>query len=159
DAVNVTLRAGLDVGGVRLVRVDVHGQREVRVHANQHVAEDQLAVTGDAHTHERLVAHTVAQGVRGRHVNMAQRADDAAVHLHAAGRAFEHTTGRVRDVTALADGRRHAELELLGHRDFNLGISARRAEYAHALDAAPRPDDGELLLAGVLAGLRKVGVL
>ena len=36
---------------------------------------------------------------------------------------------------------------------------ARRPEHAHALDAALRPDDGELLLAGKLAGLREVGVL
>ena len=52
-----------------------------------------------------------------------------------------------------------AELELLGHRDLDLRVLARRPEHAHALDAALRPDDGELLLAGVLAGLRKVGVL
>ena len=32
-------------------------------------------------------------------------------------------------------------------------------EHAHALDAALRPDDGELFLAGKLAGLREVGVV
>src|SRR5262245_42917210 len=57
DALDVSSRAGLDVGGVRLVRVDVHGQREVRVHAHQHVAEDQFAVAGDPHAHDRFVAH------------------------------------------------------------------------------------------------------
>ena len=31
-------------------------------------------------------------------------------------------------------------------------------EHADALDAALRPDDGELFLAGILAGLREVGV-
>ncbi len=72
--------------------------------------------------------------------------------------AFERAAGRVRDVAALADGRMHAELELLGHRDLDLRVFARRPEHAHALDAAFRPDDGELFLAGVLAGLRKVGV-
>ena len=55
-------------------------------------------------------------------------------------------------------GRMHAELELLGHRDLDLRVFPRRPEHAHALDAAFRPDDGELLLAGILAGLRKVGV-
>ena len=159
NAVDVSLRAGLDAGGVGFVGVDVHGEREARVHAHQHVAEDQFAVAGDAHAHERLVAHAVAERVRGRHVDVAQRADDAAVQLHAAGRAFERAAGRVRDVAALADGRMHAELELLGHGDLDLGVLARRPEHAHALDAALRPDDGELLLAGKLAGLREVGVL
>ena len=56
-------------------------------------------------------------------------------------------------------GRMHAELELLGHRDLDLRVFARRPEHAHALDPALRPDDGELLLAGILAGLREVGVL
>ena len=52
----------------------------------------------------------------------------------------------------------HAELELLGHRDLDLRIFARRPKDADALDAAFRSDDRELLLAGILAGLRKVGV-
>jgi hypothetical protein len=90
---------------------------------------------------------------------MAQRADDAAIHFHAAGRAFERAAGCVRDVAALADGRVHSELELFGHRDFNLRVFARRAEHAHTLNAALRPHDSKLLLAGILAGLRKVGVL
>ena len=125
---------------------------------HEHVAEDQFAVAGDAHAHDRFVAHAVAERVLGRHVDVAQGADDAAVQLHAAGRAFERAAGRVRDVAALADRRMNAELELFGHRDLDLRELARRAEHADAFDAALRPDDGELLLAGILAGLRKVGV-
>ena len=53
----------------------------------------------------------------------------------------------------------HAELELLGHGDLDLRRLAHRAEHAHALDAALRPDEGDLLLAGELAGLGEVGVL
>src|SRR5262249_51097873 len=79
NALDVARRAILDVGGVGLIGVDVHGQGEVRVHAPQHVAEDQFAVAADAHAHERLVAHAVAEGALRRHVNVAQRADDAAV--------------------------------------------------------------------------------
>ena len=71
---------------------------------------------------------------------------------------FERAAGRVGDVAALADRRMHAELELLGHRDLDLRVFPRRPEHAHAFDAAFRPDDGELFLAGILAGLRKVGV-
>ena len=56
-------------------------------------------------------------------------------------------------------GRMHAELELLGHRDLDLRVFPRRPEHAHALDAALRPDERELLLAGILARLRQVGVL
>ena len=36
------------------------------VHPHQHVAEDQLAVAGDADSHERLVANAIAEGVVGR---------------------------------------------------------------------------------------------
>ena len=52
----------------------------------------------------------------------------------------------------------HAELELLGHRDLDLRVFARRPEHADALNATFRSDDGELFLAGILTGLRKVGV-
>jgi hypothetical protein len=40
-----------------------------------------------------------------------------------------------------------------------LGVFARRTEDAHALDAALRPDNGQLLLARILAGLRKISML
>src|SRR5579862_9438876 len=70
NPVNVALGAGLDIGGVGLVGVDVHGQREVRVHAHQNVAKDQLSIAGNAHAHKRFVAHAVAERVRGRHVDV-----------------------------------------------------------------------------------------
>ena len=89
---------------------------------------------------------------------MAQRADDALVERDAAGRAFERAAGRALQVAGLADGRVDAELELLGHGNLHLGGFARRSQHAHALDAALGPDDRELFLAGVLAGLREVAV-
>ena len=86
------------------------------------------------------------------------RADDAAVERDAAGRAFERAAGRVPEVAGLADGRVDAELELLGHRDLHLRGLARRTQHAHAFDPALRPDDGELFLAGELAGLGEVAL-
>ena len=50
----------------------MHREGEGRVHADEHVAKDQLAVAGHAHAHDRLVAHAVTQpqvrefGVGGR---------------------------------------------------------------------------------------------
>ena len=81
-----------------------------------------------------------------------------SVERDAAGRAFERAAGRVLEVAGLADGRMDAELELLGHRDLHLRGLARRPQHAHAFDAALRPDDGELFLAGKLAGLREVAL-
>ena len=52
----------------------------------------------------------------------------------------------------------NAQLELLGHRDLDLRVFARRPKDADALDATFRSDNRQLLLAGVLAGLREVGV-
>ena len=52
----------------------------------------------------------------------------------------------------------NAELELLGHRDLDLRVLSGRPENADALDAALRSDNRQLFLAGILAGLRKVGV-
>ena len=40
DSVDVTLRAGLYVGSVSFIGVDVHGQFEARIHSHQHVAEN-----------------------------------------------------------------------------------------------------------------------
>src|SRR5204863_1014100 len=68
-------------------------------------------------------------------------------------------TGRVRNVTALADGRLDADLELLGHGNFDLRVFPRGAEHAHAFDLALGPDNRQLLLARILAGLRQVRVL
>ena len=92
-------------------------------------------------------------------MNVPQGANDSAVDLDAAGRAFERATGRVRDVAAFADGRMNAELELLGHGDLDLRVFARGPKHADALDAAFRPDNRQLFLAGILARLRKVGML
>src|SRR5215510_6364604 len=132
NSFDVTLRSGLDTGRVGFVRVNVHGQGVARIDAHQHVAENQFAIAGNAHAHGGLVAHAVAKCVLGRHVNVAQGANHAAVHLHAAGRTFERATGTVRNVTALTNGRVHAELELFGHRNFDLRVFARRAKDAHA---------------------------
>ena len=141
DSVDETLRAGLYVGGVSFVGVDVHGEFEARIHPHQHVAENKFAVAGDAHAHEGFVADAVTKSVLRAHVNMPQRANDSAIDLHAAGRTFERAAGRVRDVAALADGRMNAELELLGHRDLDLRVFARGPEHADALDATFRSDD------------------
>jgi hypothetical protein len=40
DSVDVTLRAGLYVGGISFIGVDVHGKFETRIHPHQDVAED-----------------------------------------------------------------------------------------------------------------------
>ena len=46
------LRAGLNIGGVGFIGVNVHGQPEAWVDAHEHVAELQLAVAGNAHAHD-----------------------------------------------------------------------------------------------------------
>ena len=68
----VDLHAGLEVGGVGFVRVDVHRQAEVRIHADAHVAEHQFAVARHAHADGGFVLDAVAERVGGRHVDMAQ---------------------------------------------------------------------------------------
>src|SRR5690242_18353317 len=89
---------------------------------------------------------------------MAKRADDPAFQFHGTGRAFKRATGSVRDIATLANRRMDAELELLGHRDLNLRIFARGTENPDALDSTFWSDDGQLFLAGVLAGLGEIGV-
>src|SRR5262245_42077309 len=81
DAVNIALGPRLDVGRIRFVGVDVHSQRKIRSHANQHVAKDQLPVARDSNAHNGLVANSVAEGIGRRHVNMSQCANDTAVDL------------------------------------------------------------------------------
>src|SRR5688572_15585520 len=48
DSFNETFRPGLDMGRIGFVRVNVHGQREARVHAHQHVTKDQFAIARHA---------------------------------------------------------------------------------------------------------------
>src|SRR6186997_274659 len=65
DSLDESFSAGLHAGGVRLVGVDVHRERKARIHSHKHVAKDEFAVAGDAHAHDRFVAHAVAQCVLG----------------------------------------------------------------------------------------------
>ena len=67
--------------------------------------------------------------------------------------SLQGDAGRVLQVAGLADGRVDAELELLGHGDFNLRGFAGRSENAHPFDSTSGADERHLLLAGVLAGL------
>src|SRR6185369_15150785 len=101
----------------------------------------------------------VPQRVGGRHMDMAQRADDTFVDGHASSGTFEGSAGRAFDIAGLTNGRMNAELKLLGHGDLDLRGFAGRAEDPHALDAALGADNGELLLARVLSRLREVGML
>jgi len=55
-------------------------------------AEEQLAIAGNADAHVALVLQSVTQRVRWRHVDVAERADDAFVDRYAASRAFECAT-------------------------------------------------------------------
>jgi hypothetical protein len=72
--------------------------------------------------------------------------------------AFEGHAGRACKVAGLADRRLDAELELLGHRDLDLGFLARRTEHADVGDAPLGADQMDLLGAGELAGLRQAHV-
>src|SRR5678815_5669311 len=87
---------------------------------------------------------------------MAQCANDAPIDVHGAGRTFQRTTGCVCDVAALTNWWMNTELELLGHRDLDLGVLARGAENTDALDLPLRPDNRQLLFAGVLTRLREI---
>ena len=49
---NKPLRAGLHIGGVGFVRIDVHREGEARVHSHEHVTKDQLSISGDPHAHD-----------------------------------------------------------------------------------------------------------
>lgn len=50
NPVQAALHAGLEVGGIGFIRVDVHGEPKARVHANAHIAKDEFAVAWHAHT-------------------------------------------------------------------------------------------------------------
>ena len=47
----------------------------------------------------------------------------------------------------------NAQLELFGHRDLDLRVFAGGAQHADAFDSALGAGDGQLFLAGILAGL------
>ena len=74
-------------------------------------------------------------------MNVTQRTDDAAIHLHAAGRTFQYTTGSVVDVAALTDRWLDAKFELLGHRNLDLRVLACRPKDTDTFDLALGADD------------------
>jgi len=86
-------------------------------------------------------------------MNMAQCANHSPVDWDVAGWTFQYATGRVCNVTAFADRRMNAQLELLGHRDLDLRVFARGPKDADALNATFRSDDRELFLTSILTGL------
>jgi len=138
DSVKVTLRAGLQVGRVGLVGVQVHGEGKVRVHADEHVAEHQFRSPAmRTRTMDLSALRSAARRRASCECGAARRGrrDPAS----RGPPAFERAAGGVRNVAALADRRMHPKLELLGHRDLDLRVFPRRAEHAHALDAAFRP--------------------
>src|SRR2546423_3933227 len=159
DCVDVTVGAGLYVGGVSFIGVDVHGEFKTRIYSHQHVSKNQFAVSRDTHPHERLIADSVTKRVLRAHVNMPQRANDAVINLDAAGGTLKRAAGRVRNIAAFTDRRMNAELELLGHRDLHLRIFPRGPKNADTLNTTFRSDDRELLLTCILPGLREIGVL
>src|SRR6478672_8106911 len=91
-------------------------------------------------------------------MNMPQCANHSPVDWDAAAWTFQYATGRIGDVAAFADRRMNAQLELLGHCDLDLRVFARGPKDADTLNATFRSNNRQLLLAGVLAGLRKIGV-
>ena len=40
------------LAAIRFVGIDVHGELETRIHAHQHIAENEFAVAVDANAHE-----------------------------------------------------------------------------------------------------------
>ena len=57
NAGDVSLRASLYAGCVGFVGIYVHGKRETRIHAYEHVAENKLAIAADANGVRRLKVH------------------------------------------------------------------------------------------------------
>src|SRR5262249_18705474 len=144
--------AGLHVRGVSLVGVDVHGEFEIRVHAHQHVSENQFAVAPDPHAHKGFIADSITKRLFRTHVNVPQRADHSAVDLNTAFPTLQYATGRIRDVSAFADGRMNAELELFGHCDLDLCVFAHGSKNANTLNPTFRPNNRKLFLTGILTG-------
>src|SRR5262249_20123821 len=85
-------------------------------------------------------------------------ADHSFVDLHAASGTFQSAARRVGNIAAFTDRRSNTELELFGHRDFDLRVLARRTEDPDAFDIPFRSDDRELFLASVLPRLREIRV-
>src|SRR5262249_16808818 len=52
-----------NVRGVGFVGVNVHGELETRIDPDQHVTEDELAISRYADAHERFVAHAISERI------------------------------------------------------------------------------------------------
>src|SRR5687768_1230742 len=99
------------------------------MHTDSHVSKKQFAVTGHSHPNSTFVFEPESQRVRGRHVNMAKRADHTAIERDTSHRAFEHTSRRTFNIAGFSNGRKDAELELLGHRNLHLSRFSRGAQH------------------------------
>src|SRR5262245_20898913 len=93
DAVDESARALGEICRIGFIGVDVHGEREVCVDANTHVAKNELAVAGYPDAHAALVPQAIAQSIAGGHVDVAQGADHALVDGDAAVGSLQRAAG------------------------------------------------------------------
>src|SRR4051812_26313484 len=89
---------------------------------------------------------------------MPQRTDHTAINFQATAVTLQDAAWGIGNIAALSNRRMHAELELLGHRNFHLRIFPCRAKDADPFDPAFRSHNRELLLARILARLREISM-
>ena len=143
-------------GGVALIRIDMHGQRELFAHADHHIAESQrAAVCFHLDGNHVLVLDAEFVGVGRRHMDVALRGDHALGHLDFTAGADQFARAGTGDITGLTDRRGNADGPGVRQGQLHLGCGTDRPENADALQGVLRSDDIHLLLAGKLSGLRQ----
>ena len=142
------------VGGLGLVGVDVHGGGAAHVDANHNVVEDQLtAFTAAGDLDDLAVLDAHFSGVLLGDVQVTLGDDDALGQIQLALGPDQLAGAGALHVAALADGSVDAQGTGVGGGDLHLVSLAGGAQDGHVGHLLLGADDGQTLVAGVLAGI------
>jgi len=148
--------AVLQAGGVGLVGVDVHLQGEGRLHPDDHVVERQRPRAAGPHPNLLPVLHAELLGVGRGHVDVPRSDDDAFMDLDPPRGPLDDDPRGALNVAAHPDDAGDSQQAGISRRDLHLRGAPGRSQHPDLRDRTLRPDDGDLLVGGELAGLNEV---
>jgi hypothetical protein len=137
-------RARAHASRVAFIGVQVELQAKVGRDPHDDIAKDQGAAPGvDRDLDHFMVPNIQPHGIRGAHVNVAQRAYHARGKHHSSPRTFQCDSWSSRQITGQAQRWLEPEHTRIGLRDLDLIGTPRRTQHAHVLQAATRPDQAD----------------
>ena len=151
------LEAVADTCGVSVVGIDVHFETESSICTDLYVVEGGAAFAVCFNGDVVAVLYAEFSGIVKAHVNVSVGNDATFLQRNHAFRTDDGNGRGACDVTGFTNGGFYLQNVRVGSGDLNLRALSDGSENANALDGTERrSDDGQLLFASILTGLRKI---